>query len=203
MRRRTHVTTSRVSSRRSHVTRVGKSRTSASATSWCRPSPTTCNVASGTRDAASRHASAIAWRFLYRSRTPMNSAVGRSGSGSTGGSENAVSSVYVVNTPAGSTPASRTIPVVKGESVRTASALRTATRAARSASGATTRTRRRAVEAGPRAPVAVDLDHDGGVASRERCARRSAASASYGLCARIASAGARRSSRAMRRGSEP
>ena len=44
----------------------------------------------------------------------------------------------VVKTPEGSTPASRTRPVVKGESVRTASELRMATSAARSASGATT-----------------------------------------------------------------
>ncbi len=46
--------------------------------------------------------------------------------------------MYVVKTPAGSTPASRTIPVVNGDSVRTASAPRIATSAARSASGATT-----------------------------------------------------------------
>ena len=75
--------------------------------------------------------------FLYRSSTPTKRAAGRSGSGATGGSEKAASSVYVVNTPAGSTPTSRTMAVVKDESVRTASASRRATSAARSASGAT------------------------------------------------------------------
>ena len=64
----------------------------------------------GTRGAARRQASPIAWMFLYRSSTPTKSATGRSGSGATGGSEKAASSVYVVNTPAGSTPTSRTMP---------------------------------------------------------------------------------------------
>ena len=46
--------------------------------------------------------------------------------------------MYVVKVADGSTPAERTIRVVKAESVRTASARRMATSAARSARGATT-----------------------------------------------------------------
>ena len=56
---------------------------------------------------------------------------------------------------------------MNGESVRTASELRSATSAARSASGATI-ARPRAVEARPGAPVAVDLDDDRRIAPRER-----------------------------------
>ena len=121
--RRHHV---RVSSRRSHRTRPGTRRRALPRHRSWRPSPTILSSASGTRarPAATRprsHRSPCSARARRRTGRPDARGAARRWL------ENVVRSMNAGNSPAGSTPRLRTIPVVNGDSVRTASARRIAT----------------------------------------------------------------------------
>src|SRR5262249_17887812 len=108
---------------------TGRSETSSATAAVSRPSPTSRSRASGTCGAARRHAAATPSPFLYRSRAPTKRAVGFSGSAVGGGLGKAEKSVYVVTVAVGTPPASITSRLVNGDTVRTASADRTAARA--------------------------------------------------------------------------
>ena len=128
--------TSGVDNDSAHRVCAGRSATSRSATSRSVPRPTRWSLASGTRGAARRQASASTSTALYRSRTPTNRATGSSDSGTGSRSTNGSRSMNAANSAVGSTPAARTSPDVYAEIVRTPSLLRSPRRASASASGA-------------------------------------------------------------------
>ena len=104
------------------------------------------------------------------------------------------------NVPAGSTPRSRTSPLVNGDTVRTTSARLTAAAASRSPRPESTR---RAGDPYSRVDVRQSAWTSRTILARLRASRRAsrAAAASYAVCATTASGRCARSARAVRHGS--
>ena len=175
------MTISSVGSLGVQVTRSGNSAASASATSRRCPSPISRSDAPGTRSATSLQAAARFSRFLYGSSTPTKSARGSAGSSAGGRSANASRSVKAMKAAAGSTPTRAPARSCTRESVRTASAWRSAHGATRSVTGDSAR---RSGEPYRRGNVRQSPWSSTMSAARERTSPRpaSTASASYGLC---------------------